>query len=90
MQIAKAVLQHLIDCAYELTVKVHYEDVPEQDAEQPLLTILRQIKKDLGLEPTGYGPYEDPQLLLGRPFVTSTQFQQDDTEEAQKRRDSAP
>lgn len=57
-------LQQLVDRAYGLAVTVHYEDVPEEGAEQPLLDLLRHIR-ELGMEPTWYGTYDDPQLLLG-------------------------
>ncbi len=64
MKIEPELLQMLIDRAYGLAVTVHYEDVPEEGAEQPLLDLLRHIR-ELGMEPTWYDTYDDPQLLLG-------------------------
>jgi hypothetical protein len=70
MYLPDDLVQQLIDRAYELAVTVHYEEVPEIKAEQPVVDILLQIKQQFGLD---YDGYDDPHLLLGQPRCISAQ-----------------
>ncbi len=65
MKISPELFQELINQAYALALEVHYQDVPEDGAEQPLLALLRFIRTTLQVEPDCYGAYDDPQLTLG-------------------------
>jgi hypothetical protein len=75
MEIPGVLVQALVDAAYKLAVANHYEDVPEEGVEQPVIDALLQLKQ-LGLEPTWYSSDGDPDLLLGRPLWASGKQQE--------------
>ncbi|MBA2681098.1 MAG: hypothetical protein H0U76_22210 [Ktedonobacteraceae bacterium] len=65
MEISADLLQRLVDAAYSLALVVHYEDVPQVEAEMPLIEVLREVRQTLGRKPTNYGTDIDWELLLG-------------------------
>ena len=75
VEIPSVLVQELIDAAYKLAVVNHYEDIPGEGAEQPIMNILLQFKH-LGLEPTWYSSDGDPDLLLGKPLWTNREQQE--------------
>jgi hypothetical protein len=74
MEIPSILVQALVDAAYKLAVANHYEDIPEEGVELPVIDVLRRFKQ-LGVEPTRYSSDGDPDLLLGKPLWANREHQ---------------